>query len=44
MLGDRKGNQIQIMDLEYVSLEDIYEKTEEVMIYRRFMDVNCADE
>jgi len=40
MLGDRKDNQIQIMDLKYVSLEDIYERIEEVIIYRYFLEIN----
>ena len=40
MLGDRKDNQIQIMDLKYVSVEDIYERIEEVIIYRYFLEIN----
>lgn len=44
MLGDRKGNQIQIIDLQYVSLEDIYKKIEEVKIYLYFIETIILDE
>lgn len=39
MLGDIEDNQIQIINLEYVSLNDIYEKIEEVKIYRHFIEL-----